>query len=125
MATWDLLKQLDIGNGEVLRVAAGKIDGAEGAAVGGQRHAADHLHTLFTEEADDFRMKAVDFRAAGDEDLAAGDGPPGRRTFLGNGEFGLEWANRNGKVEGVNFEQGGVLVEKSEAGVVVLNNGLE
>src|SRR5271166_4408768 len=70
----DLLEQLDIGSGKSFLVAAGEIDGAEGAAVGDERHATNHLHALFAKEANDFRVKAIDFGTASNEDLAASNG---------------------------------------------------
>ena len=42
----DLAKQFDVGRGKILQITAGEIDGAKGAAVGGQRDATDNLNTL-------------------------------------------------------------------------------
>ena len=123
--TADLLKELDIESGERIRIAAGKIDGAEGALVGDQGHAAENLHALVVQETADLGLKAIDFLAARDQDLAGGDGVSGRGAVDGDGKFGFGCSGGNRNIEGVNLEQTGSLIHEREAGVVVLNDGLE
>ena len=110
---------------KVLRIAAGEIDGAEGAAVSGQRNATDNLHTLLAEIADDFWVKAIDFRAARNEDLAASNGLAGWGTFERGREFLFCFGDLHRHVERVDLEKAGGRVKKREAGVIVRDNGPE
>jgi len=121
----DLLEEFHIESGESVGIAAGEIDGAESAGVRGQRHAADDLRTLVAKELNHVGLEAVNFLATRHEDLCAGDGATRRRAFERNGELGLGGGGRNGEIQGVDFQETRGFIEQGQAGVVVLDDGLQ
>src|SRR5579883_1573643 len=121
----DLLNELHVLGGKGVGIAAGKIDGAKGAAMRDQGNAADRLNALFAEETHHIQLVAIDLLAAGDQNLAAGEALAGRRAFKRNGEFGFLHGEVSRQIQGVNFQQAGGGIEQGQAGVVVLEHGLE
>jgi len=60
---------------------------------------------LIPKEAHDFRLKAVDFRGAGDKHLSLGHRLTRGGTCKWDGEFGFGLGIPKGQIERVNFQQ--------------------
>ena len=77
----DLLEQLHVLVRKSIFAAAGEIESAECAALRDERNAADGLHALGAERADNFVGEAIDLGASGEERLRGGKTDSRRRTF--------------------------------------------
>ncbi len=121
----DLLHQFNIGRRECIGIAAGEIDGAEGAPIGGQRHTTDCLDRLFAQETQNVVTKSIEILAARDEYLAAREALAGGRAVERNGDFGFSDGGSSRQIEIMNFQEAGGGVEQRQAGVIVLKNGFD
>ena len=99
----DLAKQLDVLGSERIVAAAGQIERAERAAVGGEGNAADRLDAVASQRGDDFARVAFEFRTARKERQTGGDGVAGGRCVARHGDFALEETRPAGKIERMNF----------------------
>src|SRR5207245_1727054 len=77
------------------------------------------------EHADHLVRVTVEFSAANKKRKAIGNGLPRRGGIPRNSGLSVEEALVAGKIESVDFEHAGSGVEKSEAGVVVMDDAIE
>ena len=120
-----LLEEFHVGSRKSLRIAAGKIDGAKGATLRGERNAANDLHALLAKELNNLRVEAVDFRPRAMSTWPPEMAWPAGESSMAMVNSGFRMRGLRRQIESMNLEEAGSGIQQGETGVIVLKGGLE